>query len=70
MRYHRVHRLTPLLRLWSVILAVIAAFALNVNMEALRGLFAFVTGEHSAADLRDIGLALAGFIVVLSLIHI
>ncbi|MBK4142926.1 PH domain-containing protein [Corynebacterium macginleyi] len=64
MRYHRVHRLTPLLRLWSVILAVIAAFALNVNMEALRGLFAFVTGEHSAADLRDISLALAGFIAV------
>lgn len=68
MRYHRVHRLTPLLRLWSVILAVIAAFALNVNMEALRGLFAFVTGEHSAADLRDIGLALAGFIVVCAVV--
>lgn len=70
MRYHRVHRLTPLLRLWSVILAVIAAFALNVNMEALRGLFAFVTGEHSAADLRDIGLALAGFIAVCAVVWI
>lgn len=68
MRYHRVHRLTPLLRLWSVILAVIAAFALNVNMEALRGIFAFVTGEHSAADLRDIGLALAGFIAVCAVV--
>lgn len=68
MRYHRVHRLTPLLRLWSVILAVIAAFALNVNMEALRGIFAFATGEHSAADLRDIGLALAGFIVVCAVV--
>lgn len=68
MKYHRVHRLTPLLRLWSVILAVIAAFALNVNMEALRGIFAFVTGEHSAADLRDIGLALAGFIAVCAVV--
>lgn len=68
MRYHRVHRMTPLLRLWSVILAVIAAFALNVNMEALRGIFAFVTGEHSAADLRDIGLALAGFIAVCAVV--
>lgn len=68
MSYHRVHRLTPLLRLWSVILAVIAAFALNVNMEALRGIFAFVTGEHSAADLRDIGLALAGFIAVCAVV--
>lgn len=66
--YQRVHRLTPLLRLWSVILAVIAAFALNVNMEALRGIFAFVTGEHSAADLRDIGLALAGFIAVCAVV--
>ena len=68
MKYHRVHRLTPLLRLWSVILAVIAAFALNVNMEALRGIFAFATGEHSAADLRDIGLALAGFIAVCAVV--
>ena len=68
MKYHRVHRLTPLLRLWSVILAVIAAFALNVNMEALRGIFAFVTGEHSASDLRDIGLALAGFIAVCAVV--
>lgn len=68
MSYHRVHRMTPLLRLWSVILAVIAAFALNVNMEALRGIFAFVTGEHSAADLRDIGLALAGFIAVCAVV--
>ncbi|UQZ27284.1 PH domain-containing protein [Corynebacterium accolens] len=68
MSYHRVHRLTPLLQLWSVILAVIAAFALNVNMEALRGIFAFVTGEHSAADLRDIGLALAGFIAVCAVV--
>ena len=68
MRYHRVHRLTPLLRLWSVILAVIAAFALNVNMEALRGIIAFITGEHSAANLRDIGFALAGFIAVCAVV--
>ncbi len=68
MRYHRVHRMTPLLRLWSVILAVIAAFALNVNMEALRGIIAFITGEHSAANLRDIGFALAGFIAVCAVV--
>lgn len=59
--YQRVHRLTPLLRLWSVILAVIAAFALNVNIEALRSIFAFVTGDNRTQALRDIGLALAGF---------
>ena len=43
--FRRVHRLTPLLRLWSVILALIAGFALNANMEALRDIFAFITGR-------------------------
>lgn len=62
--YQRVHRLTPLLRLWSVILAVIAAFALNVNMEALRSIFAFVTGDNRTQALRDISMALAGFAAV------
>ena len=50
--FRRVHRLTPLLRLWSVILALIAAFALNVNLEALRDIFAFITGEHRGEALR------------------
>ena len=44
--FRRVHRLTPLLRLWSVLLSLIAAFVLNVNLEALRDIFAFITGEH------------------------
>ena len=54
--FRRVHRLTPLLRLWSVILALIAAFALNVNLEALRDIFAFITGEHRGEALRDLSL--------------
>ena len=56
-QYQRVHRLTPLLRLWSVILALIAAFALNVNMAALRDIFAFITGEHRGEALREIDQA-------------
>ncbi len=59
--FRRVHRLTPLLRLWSVILALIAAFALNVNLEALRDIFAFITGEHRGEALRDTALAFAAF---------
>ena len=63
-----VHRLTPLLRLWSVILALIAAFALNVNLAALRDIFAFITGEHRGEALRDTALALAGFIAVCAVV--
>ena len=67
-QYQHVHRLTPLLRLWSVILALIAAFALNVNMAALRDIFAFITGEHRGEALRDTALALAGFIAVCAVV--
>ena len=67
-QYQRVHRLTPLLRLWSVILALIAAFALNVNLAALGDIFAFITGEHRGEALRDTALALAGFIAVCAMV--
>lgn len=66
--FRRVHRLTPLLRLWSVILALIAGFALNANVEALRDIFAFITGEHRGEALRDTALALAGFITVCAVV--
>ena len=66
--FRRVHRLTPLLRLWSVILALIAGFALNVNLAALRDIFAFITGEHRGEALRDTALALAGFIAVCAVV--
>ena len=66
--FRRVHRLTPLLRLWSVILALIAAFALNVNLEALRDIFAFITGEHRGEALRDTAIALAGFVAVCAVV--
>ena len=66
--FRRVHRLTPLLRLWSVILALIAAFALNVNLEALRDIFAFITGEHRGEALRDTAIAIAGFVAVCAVV--
>ena len=68
LNFRRVHRLTPLLRLWSVILALIAAFALNVNLAALRDIFAFITGAHRGEALRDTALALAGFIAVCAVV--
>ena len=67
-QYQHVHRLTPLLRLWSVILALIAAFALNVNMAALRDIFAFITGEHRGEALRDTALAFAAFVAVCAVV--
>ena len=66
--FRRVHRLTPLLRLWSVILALIAALALNVNIEALSDIFAFITGEHRGEALRDTALALAAFVAVCAVV--
>ena len=66
--FRRVHRLTPLLRLWSVILALIAAFALNVNLEALRDIFAFITGEHRGEALRDTAFAIAGLVAVCAVV--
>lgn len=66
--FRRVHRLTPLLRLWSVILALIAGFALNINLKALRDIFAFITGEHRGEALRDTAFALAGFVAVCAVV--
>ena len=46
--YRRVHRLTPLLRFWSVILAVITVFLLQVNLE--NQVYAGYAGVDTVAD--------------------
>lgn len=62
--FRRVHRLTPLLRFWSVIFAFLAIFVLNFNLEMLSDIAAYLRGGHWS----DIGLGtlagLGGFIVV------
>lgn len=62
--YRRVHRLTPLLRFWSVIFAFLAICVLNFNLEMLSDIAAYLRGGHWS----DIGLGtlagLGGFVVV------
>ncbi|MGP6173859.1 PH domain-containing protein [Corynebacterium sp. A21] len=47
--FRRVHRLTPLLRFWTLILAVFAALIFNFNISTLNSLWGFFSGEFSQA---------------------
>ncbi|WP_286955016.1 MULTISPECIES: PH domain-containing protein [Corynebacterium] len=62
--FRRVHRLTPLLRFWSLILALIAILIVNVNAEMLSNLVAFARGEHRAEALRGTAIAAVAFVLV------
>lgn len=44
--FRRVHRLTPLLRFWSLILALGTIFVLNFNLEALQDIATYLQGGH------------------------
>ncbi len=50
--FRRVHRLTPLLRFWSLILALVALFVVNINAEMLSDVATYLHGGHWS----DIGL--------------
>lgn len=56
-----VHRLTPLLKLWTVFVALIAIVAVNLNASALATIGSFLTGEGSLIPLL---LGLGGVVVV------
>ena len=62
--YRRVHRLTPLLRFWSVILAVLTVFILQLNMEILGDIYAFFSEGHLGEAMRGTAIAFGIFIVV------
>ena len=62
--YRRVHRLTPLLRFWSVILAVITVFLLQVNLELLGDIYAFFKDGHLGEAIRGTVIAVGGFILL------
>lgn len=64
--YHRVHRLTPLLQFWSVILALLAVLAVNLNLQALSDIAHFFSGNSQAIWGTLIGLGI--FVVVCLLI--
>lgn len=62
--FRRVHRLTPLLHFWSLILAILAVFLVQVNVELLGDIYTFFTDGHLGQALRGTAIALGGFVVV------
>lgn len=63
----RVHRLTPLLRFWTVILAIFAALLLNFNLSTFNSIWGFFQGEFGQAWVSLLigvgGLLLAGLLL-------
>lgn len=57
--YRPVHRLTPLLKLWTLIVALIAAVLLNLNAGALASIGAFMRGDNA---LMPILIAVGGLV--------
>lgn len=62
--YRRVHRLTPLLRFWTLILALLAVAVVNINLSVISTVWAFLTGGNYLPILAG----LAGFLVACALI--
>lgn len=47
--YRRVHRLTPLLQFWTVLLALLAALLFNLNATTFNSLWGFISGDYGRA---------------------
>lgn len=68
--YRPVHRLTPLLRLWTLLLALLAVVAVNLNASALASLGSFLRGDGSLLPLLiGIGAVVAVCLAVWLLSH-
>ncbi|MFP7364961.1 PH domain-containing protein [Corynebacterium callunae] len=65
--FHKVHRLTPLLRVWTLILAIMAGVAFNVNASTWAALWGLVSGAHEVALWPLLG-SIAVAVVVCALI--
>lgn len=57
--YRRVHRLTPLLRFWTVILALLAVAAVNINLTVVSTMWAYLTGGNILPILVGVGVFFA-----------
>lgn len=66
--YTRVHRLTPLLRFWSLILALLAIFVLNINASMIEDIVSYLQGGHLGEVGRGTLLAIGGFVLVCAVI--
>lgn len=62
--YTRVHRLTPLLRFWSLILALVAVFVLNINASMLSDVLSYLQGGHLGEVGRGTLLGIGAFVLV------
>lgn len=65
--FQKVHRLTPLLRMWTLILAVVAGFAFNVNASTWATVWGFISGAHDVS-LWPMLAAIAAFVLVCAVI--
>lgn len=66
--YTRVHRLTPLLRFWSLILALVAVLAVNVNASMVSDVLSYVQGGHLGEVGRGTLLGIGAFVLVCAMI--
>lgn len=66
--YTRVHRFTPLLRFWSLILALVAVLAVNVNASMVSDVLSYVQGGHLGEVGRGTLLGIGAFVLVCTVI--
>lgn len=66
--YTRVHRLTPLLRFWSLILALLAIFAVNINASMISDVLSYLQSGHLGEIGRGSLLGAGGFVLVCAVI--
>ena len=66
--YTRVHRLTPLLRFWSLILALLAIFAVNINASMISDVLSYLQSGHLGEIGRGTLLGIAAFLLVCAVI--
>ncbi|QGU03847.1 PH domain-containing protein [Corynebacterium comes] len=64
--YRRVHRLTPLLRFWTLILAAVAVFFVNIDMAAIGA----ALGWLSSGNILPILIGAAVFVVACGLVWV
>lgn len=66
--FRRVHPLTPLLRFWGFIAAIVTIFILNFNLEMVTETVDYLRGGHIGEAIKGIGIAAAAFVVICLLI--
>lgn len=66
--YIRVHRFTPLLRFWSLILALVAIFAVNINAAMISDVVSYLQSGNLGEVGRGTLLGIGAFVLVCAVI--